>query len=349
MRALALLLPIFSVVVACAGSTASSEDNVEGTAASEVSRGCSKSRSTILASVTGGRKSAITRGFTWLDGNVQYSQSKTHGGYRTDCSGFVSMCWQAGTPGETSSTFATSSDFGFLGSYNDLLPGDAIDDPGHHIVLFLGWDDSAHAGACVLEQASTASDMQFRVRTTASLKSGGYKPLRPDTFKESDATTVDRSGTTADAGANADAGDTEAPSTCVPSTASQACNAASINGVQCGSVSDGCGGQVDCDSVEGFGCAKSQTCSKHLCVAGTADAGTSTTTGGAASESTSDVAAKNAGEPGDESSTRSASNVDSSGCSLAPGSTTRTEAGGLLGLALGLVALLRRRRPSASR
>jgi hypothetical protein len=49
--------------------------------------------------------------------------------------------------------------------------------------MFLGWNDRAHSGACVLEQASTASDMQFRVRTTASLRNGGYKAIRADKLR----------------------------------------------------------------------------------------------------------------------------------------------------------------------
>jgi hypothetical protein len=49
--------------------------------------------------------------------------------------------------------------------------------------MFLGWNDAQKRGACVLEQASTASDMQFRVRTTASLKSGGYKAIRANKLR----------------------------------------------------------------------------------------------------------------------------------------------------------------------
>lgn len=40
------------------------------------------------------RKDIIARGQVWVDKNVPYSQTGTHDGYRTDCSGFVSMCWQ---------------------------------------------------------------------------------------------------------------------------------------------------------------------------------------------------------------------------------------------------------------
>ena len=69
MRALALLVPVILAAVACA-APGSSSDDAESSAAAELSRSCSMSRATILASVTGDRKTAITRGFTWLDGNV---------------------------------------------------------------------------------------------------------------------------------------------------------------------------------------------------------------------------------------------------------------------------------------
>lgn len=39
------------------------------------------------------RTTIISRGQDWVDKHVPYSQSGTHDGYRTDCSGFVSMCW----------------------------------------------------------------------------------------------------------------------------------------------------------------------------------------------------------------------------------------------------------------
>jgi hypothetical protein len=48
--------------------------------------------------------------------------------------------------------------------------------------LFLGWNDAAHTAACVLEEASTASDMQFRTRTVSSLKASSFKPIRADKF-----------------------------------------------------------------------------------------------------------------------------------------------------------------------
>ena len=134
--------------------------------------GCSLTRANILASATPGRRTAVQRGFAWLDDDVPYSQSASHEGYRTDCSGFVSMCWTLGRSSNTSAFYSGDANRR-LGSYDELLVADALVKQGH-IVLFLGWNDASRAGACVLEQASTASDMQFRVRTRASLTAEGY-------------------------------------------------------------------------------------------------------------------------------------------------------------------------------
>ena len=152
---------------------------------------CRLSRSAILSSVTGARRTAITRGFTWYDAHVPYSQSAYHGGYRTDCSGFVSMCWQLGTSYTTANFSTAGGQSELLGSYSSLVPGDALvrrSGTHGHIVLFLGWDDAAHSAACVLEQASTASDMQFRQRTKASLTASGFRAVRADRFGSSGAT-----------------------------------------------------------------------------------------------------------------------------------------------------------------
>ena len=48
---------------------------------------------------------------------------------------------------------------------------------------------------------------------------------------------------------------------CTPKTASEICTAAKTKqGVECGQISDGCGGLVNCDSVQGFGCTNGQQC-----------------------------------------------------------------------------------------
>jgi hypothetical protein len=154
---------------------------------------CNLSRSSILANSTGGRHTAIERGFGWLDAQVPYSQSSYHAGYRTDCSGFVSMCWQLGTSYTTADFYSGGGQSEPIGSYDSLVPGDALvyrSGGSGHIVLFLGWNDSAHGAACVLEQASTASDMQFRARTTSSLKASAFKAIRADKLPASGATSA---------------------------------------------------------------------------------------------------------------------------------------------------------------
>lgn len=155
-----------------------------GETAEALTSSCKLSRAQILGATSGERREAIERGFDWFDDHVPYSQSRTHEGYRTDCSGFVSMCWKTGTS-YTTASFIGGAASSSLGSYNALEPADALvyrSGSHGHIVLFLGWNDAAHREACVLEQASTATDMQFRTRSTGSLKASGFKAIRADTF-----------------------------------------------------------------------------------------------------------------------------------------------------------------------
>ena len=145
---------------------------------SALSGGCGMSRSAIMSSTSNPKRvTAMQRGFSWLDANVPYSQSRSYKGYRTDCSGFVSMAWNLGTSYNTASFMGGGAPVRQV-AWDQMMPADAFGKRGH-IMLFLGWNDAAHKNACVLEQASTASDMQFRVRSAASLKSQGYKGLRP--------------------------------------------------------------------------------------------------------------------------------------------------------------------------
>ena len=179
-----LLLPSLLVACAAVACSATAEEPMEpvelGSIASPLSAGCAITRDQILASASADRRQAVERGFGWLDEKVPYSQAASHDGYRTDCSGFVSMCWDLGHSSNTSSLYSGDGNTR-LDSYDDLVVADALVKQGH-VVLFLAWNDDAHEGACVLEQASTASDMQFRVRTTASLRSAGYKAIRADSL-----------------------------------------------------------------------------------------------------------------------------------------------------------------------
>jgi hypothetical protein len=174
--ALCLSLP------ACAASSDIEEAGDLGDTSDDLrSGGCALSRDKILASTTSARADAIRRGLEWYDDSISYSQSDWHEGYRTDCSGFISMCWKLGTSHTTAAFINDSSRWSSIGDYDDLQPADALvrrSNGAGHIVMFLGWDDSAHNKACVLEQASSALDMQFRVRTRSSLEGSDYKAIR---------------------------------------------------------------------------------------------------------------------------------------------------------------------------
>lgn len=157
-----------------------------GETSAELSTACKITRAQIMASVSGARLTAIKRGFGWWDAKVPYNQRASYGGYRTDCSGFVSMCWSLPRSYTTADFITNNGPSTVLSSYGALLPGDAlvrhVNNDNAHIVLFLGWNDSAKTSACVLEQASTDLDMEFRARSASSLRSGGYKAIRADKF-----------------------------------------------------------------------------------------------------------------------------------------------------------------------
>ncbi len=58
------------------------------------------------------RAQVITRAKTWhphTSSRVPYSQSKTHGGYRTDCSGYASMTLRLPKPGPNTVGLASST------------------------------------------------------------------------------------------------------------------------------------------------------------------------------------------------------------------------------------------------
>lgn len=247
-------------------------DDVSGSGSSVAYGPCRASRSKLMGQVSSARSAAISRGFEWLDENVPFSMSGRRDGYRTDCSGFVSMCLELGTPGQTTSTLGQSgSGVHRLSSYEDLVPADALVDAGHHSFIFLGWNDSNHSGMCVLEQSSTKNDMQFRVRMTSSLKSDGFVPMRADKFRNDtrfndlSAGGTDTGGTGTGTGAGADEieGDNCARSVSIRDV----CVKARTNrGVECGRVTDECGRVVDCSVLKEFACAdEGDACELNRC------------------------------------------------------------------------------------
>jgi hypothetical protein len=64
----------------------------------------------------------------------------------TDCSGLVSFCWRLGRHYGTAeiSTVAIGLSTGRFNVFSDLKPGDALNSPGNHIVLFVKYDSNGY-------------------------------------------------------------------------------------------------------------------------------------------------------------------------------------------------------------
>jgi len=91
------------------------------------------------------RDDVLARAKTWVDAGVAYNQGSYYGGYRQDCSGYVSMAWNTGTSYVT----WTLPQVAHLITKDQLLPGDALLDnlspTGYqHVLLFRGWANEAH-------------------------------------------------------------------------------------------------------------------------------------------------------------------------------------------------------------
>ena len=84
----------------------------------------------------------------WPLGIVQYNMMATRNpGYRTDCSGYVSLCLNLGTPGLSTVTLATEHFIYEIG-VADLKPGDLVgrcgegtEDSAGHVVVFDRWTE----------------------------------------------------------------------------------------------------------------------------------------------------------------------------------------------------------------
>jgi len=95
--------------------------------------------------VTGGgggvsRSTMISRMQSWVDAKVPYSQTDYYQGYRQDCSGYVAMGWIASQPGL--STYYYEGNYCYKISKSQMLEGDALLNPSHHVLMFHKWADS---------------------------------------------------------------------------------------------------------------------------------------------------------------------------------------------------------------
>jgi hypothetical protein len=125
------------------------------------------------------RDDVLIRARTWVAAKVPYSMEAYYGGYRTDCSGFVSMAWHADDSYTTRSMYQVTREI----TKDELRPGDALlwrkwygDEIGH-VRLFGGWLGTGHSRYWVYEQAAStgsAARSEYAWADTADL----YQPIR---------------------------------------------------------------------------------------------------------------------------------------------------------------------------
>ncbi|MEU1228049.1 VCBS repeat-containing protein [Streptomyces sp. NPDC005828] len=133
------------------------------------------------------RDEVLRRAQSWIDQAVPYSQTAYHtdanGTYRQDCSGFISMAWGLASSasnnyGATTWTLPNYADQ--LAGYEDLKPGDMLDNIDTHVVMFKAWKDAAHTVAIIQEEArpGTTAREDSSYYTTSYLSTNGFKPYR---------------------------------------------------------------------------------------------------------------------------------------------------------------------------
>jgi len=124
------------------------------------------------------RDEIIARAKVWVTANTPYSQSRyayangalvpvgttnaSYVGWRTDCSGFVSMAWalrdsQGRCSSLSTSLFPLRSSVSTTITKDQLLPGDAINAPGYHAVIFGGWANPQRTEYWTYEESNSQS------------------------------------------------------------------------------------------------------------------------------------------------------------------------------------------------
>jgi len=100
-----------------------------------------------------------------------------------DCSGLVSRAWDLPYKHSTSMLPGISDTI----PYDSLKPGDVLDKPGSHVVIFYAWVDSAHTQLLVYQATDrrpdpclTALDLRYR----SYYSSRGYMALRYKNIEE---------------------------------------------------------------------------------------------------------------------------------------------------------------------
>lgn len=135
------------------------------------------------------RDQIITRAHIWLDANngdgVPYSQTTKRGGYRTDCSGYVSMVFQypKGEWGGPNTQALAGSAYTHKIAMKNLKKGDLVIDAfgtstTRHVVIFQKWANSDHTSYWSFEQRGTYGTTHMK--HNYGLVNDDYDAYRPN-------------------------------------------------------------------------------------------------------------------------------------------------------------------------
>lgn len=91
-----------------------------------------------------------------------------------DCSGFISRCWKLARKYSTDSLGDVSRK---LAAPSEMEPGDIMNQPGGHVLLFARWLDRERTRALFYE-AAPFSKVRTAERAIAELVASGFSPLR---------------------------------------------------------------------------------------------------------------------------------------------------------------------------
>ncbi|MFC4587901.1 C40 family peptidase [Sphaerisporangium corydalis] len=146
--------------------------------------------STLAAAAPITRSAMIARAKTWnphTSKRIPYSQAKTHGGYRTDCSGYVSMALGLAKPGPITVGLAKAAYTKRI-KISELRKGDLIIDAignnnTRHVVIFEKWANTGHTSYWAYEQRGSYGT-DYRTRTYGLSSGSEYKPYRALNIRE---------------------------------------------------------------------------------------------------------------------------------------------------------------------
>ena len=113
-----------------------------------------ESRNSTVSATSVSRSTVHSRMQGWVDDKVPYSQTAYYEGYRTDCSGYVSMGWETGTSYTTSTLYPNVCT---KITQSELNQGDAMLKVGTHVIMFDKWVNSDAFYAYQEQQTGTVA------------------------------------------------------------------------------------------------------------------------------------------------------------------------------------------------